>query len=50
MFIEQEVNRINAYTVQGEQSIMVQHDVKAWAVENGYQQYKCYLAARRKSN
>jgi hypothetical protein len=35
-FIFEEVDRINAEKVQGEQSIMVQHDMKAWAVENGH--------------
>lgn len=34
LFIEEEQNRINAGTAQGEQSIMVQHDMKKWAVEN----------------
>ena len=33
-FIFEEVDRINAGTAQGEQSIMVQHDMKKWAVEN----------------
>ena len=32
--IFEEVDRINAEPVQGEQSIMVQHDMKKWAVEN----------------
>ena len=36
MFIEDEIERINAGTAQGEQSIMVQRDVKAWAIENGH--------------
>jgi hypothetical protein len=35
IFIENEVYRINADTAQGEQSIMVQKDMKKWAVENG---------------
>jgi hypothetical protein len=30
----EEIDRINAGTAQGEQSIMVQHDMKKWAVEN----------------
>ena len=34
LFIEEEQNRINAGTAQGEQSIMVQLDMKKWAVEN----------------
>ena len=34
IFIENEVYRINAETAQGEQSIMVQRDMKQWAVEN----------------
>ena len=33
-FIEDEINRLEAGTAQGEQSIMVQHDMKQWAVEN----------------
>ena len=33
-FVEDEINRINAGTAQGEQSIMVQRDMKQWAVEN----------------
>ena len=33
-FIFEEVDRINAGTAQGEQSIAVQHDMKQWAVEN----------------
>jgi hypothetical protein len=32
--IFEEVDRINAEPAQGEQSIMVQHDMKKWAVEN----------------
>ena len=34
IFIENEVYRINAETAQGEQSIMVQRDMKQWAVKN----------------
>ena len=34
LLIEEEQNRINAGTAQGEQSIMVQRDMKQWAVEN----------------
>jgi len=34
IFIENEVFRINAETVLGEQSTAVQHDMKKWAVEN----------------
>ena len=34
LFIEEEQNRINAGIAQGEQSIMVQLDMKKWAVEN----------------
>ena len=33
-FIFEEVDRINAQPVQGDQSIMVQHDMKQWAVDN----------------
>ena len=36
LLIEEEYRRIDAQPVQGEQSIMVQHDVKAWAVQNGH--------------
>jgi hypothetical protein len=32
---EEEMNRLEALPVQGEQSIMVQRDMKVWAVENG---------------
>jgi len=32
--IFEEVDRINAEPAQGEQSIMVQRDMKKWAVEN----------------
>ena len=32
---EEEMNRIEAVPVQGEQSIMVQRDMKAWAVKKG---------------
>lgn len=35
LLIEEEQNRINAGTAQGEQSIMVQSDMKQWGVENG---------------
>ena len=34
-FIMEEVDRINPMPVQGEQSIMVQRDMKQWGVENG---------------
>ena len=34
IFIENEVYRINAGTAQGEQSTMVQKDMKRWAVDN----------------
>ena len=33
-FIFEEVDRINAQSVQGEQSTMVQIEMKQWAVEN----------------
>lgn len=33
--IFEEVDRINPLPVQGEQSIMVQKDMKQWGVENG---------------
>jgi len=36
MFIEDEIERINAGTAQGEQSIMVQRDMKQWAESEGY--------------
>lgn len=32
---EEEINRLEAGTAQGEQSIMVQSDMKAWAVKKG---------------
>jgi hypothetical protein len=32
---EEEMNRIEAVPVQGEQSIMVQLDLKSWALEKG---------------
>lgn len=32
--IFEEVDRINAQSAQGEQSIMVQRDMKKWAVKN----------------
>jgi hypothetical protein len=35
LFIEEEQNRINPGIAQGEQSIMVQKDMKQWGVENG---------------
>jgi hypothetical protein len=35
-FIFQEVDRINAKPVQGEQSIMVQSDMKQWALKEGH--------------
>ena len=34
--IFEEVDHINAKPVQGEQSIMVQHDMKKWAVAEGW--------------
>lgn len=34
--IQDEISRINADTAQGEQSTMVQVDMKWWAVENGH--------------
>lgn len=33
-FVGDEIRRINADTAQGDQSIMVQRDMKKWAVEN----------------
>ena len=33
-FVGDEIRRINADTAQGDQSIMVQLDMKQWAVEN----------------
>jgi hypothetical protein len=35
MLIEEEYRRIDPQPVQGEQSIMVQRDMKQWGVENG---------------
>ena len=35
LLIEEEGRRIDPQPVQGEQSIMVQHDMKQWGVENG---------------
>jgi len=35
-FIFEEVDRINASTAQGEQSIMVQSDMKKWAEKEGH--------------
>jgi len=32
----EEIDRINAGTAQGEQSIMVQHDMKKWAEQEGH--------------
>ena len=32
---EEEINRLEARTAQGEQSCMVQSDMKAWAVKKG---------------
>lgn len=32
---EEEMNRIEAVPVQGEQSIMVQRDMKSWAIKTG---------------
>jgi len=34
-FIFEEVDRINAQSAQGEQSIAVQKDMKEWAVQEG---------------
>ena len=34
IFVEKEVDRINADTVQGEQSTMVQSDMRDWALDN----------------
>ena len=34
--IFEEVDRIDAKPVQGEQSIMVQHDMKKWAEQEGH--------------
>jgi hypothetical protein len=34
-FIEDEINRLEAGTAQGEQSIMVQRDMKKWAEAEG---------------
>jgi len=34
--IQDEISRINSDTAQGEQSTMVQHDMKAWAQTEGH--------------
>ena len=34
--IQDEISRINSGTAQGEQSTMVQHDMKAWAQKEGH--------------
>lgn len=34
--VREEIDRINAGTAQGEQSIMVQHDMKKWAEQEGH--------------
>lgn len=34
--IQDEISRINADTAQGGQSIMVQHDMKQWALKEGH--------------
>lgn len=36
LMIEEEQNRINAGIAQGEQSIMVQSDMKQWALKEGH--------------
>lgn len=36
IFIEEEIDRINAGTAQGEQSTMVQLDMKKWAQKEGW--------------
>ena len=35
-FIEDEIERIYAETAQGEQSVMVQRDMKQWAEQEGW--------------
>jgi hypothetical protein len=35
IFVEEEQRRIEPYTMQGEQSVMVQHDMGQWAKANG---------------
>jgi hypothetical protein len=35
-FVGDEIRRINADTAQGEQSIMVQLDMKQWALKEGW--------------
>ena len=35
IFIEDEVYRINAKTAQGEQSIMIQSEMKRWGLDTG---------------
>jgi len=34
--IQDEISRINADTAQGDQSIMVQRDMKQWALKEGH--------------
>ena len=41
--IFEEVDRINAKPAQGEQSVMVQIDMKKWALEEGYWPYMDYI-------
>jgi len=36
IFVEEEQRRIEPYTMQGEQSIMVQSDMKKWAEKEGH--------------
>ena len=36
IFVEEEQRRIEPYTMQGEQSSMVQSDMKKWAEKEGY--------------
>ena len=35
-FVGDEIRRINADTAQGQQSTMVQHDMKQWALKEGH--------------
>ena len=35
IFVEEQQRRIEPYTLQGEQSVMVQHDMANWAKANG---------------
>ncbi len=40
---EEEINRLEALPVQGEQSIMVQRDMKQWALKEGHWPHMDYI-------